>query len=195
MSAAQMNGSAIPLLPAFFHSSVVGVSIIDAKMRFSAINKTLAAMNGLPVERHVGQSLRHILGNAATKVESAVQRVLHTGKLLSNFELTAELPGRHGVGHWVESFFPLIDCEGRTSHAVALVLEVTQQRNIQRSLKNVMKNLAHASSALKLNSHAPQLAGEARTGTNHLNGHLRHLVETCLLNCRGSMLSPNDSRL
>jgi len=184
MPAARMNGLAIPLLPALFHSSVVGVSIIDAKMRFSAINKTLAAMNGLPVERHIGQSMRDVLGNAATKVESAVQRVLQTGKLLSNFELTAELPCRPGVGYWVESFFPLIDCEGRTSHAVALVLEVTQQRNIQRSLKNVMKNLAHATSALKLNSHAPQIAGEARPGTNHLNGELTYLVETCLAEVR-----------
>jgi PAS domain S-box len=172
----------IPLLPALFQSSMVGVSVIDAKMRFSAINKTLAAMNGLPVERHIGKNIRHILGNAGAKVESAVQRVLQTGKLVSNLELTAELPSRPGVGSWVESFFPVIDFEGRTSHALALVLEVTQQHNIQRSLRTVIHNLAAASSTLKLNSNLEQTTDEIRASSSqsHFNSQLTYLVDSCL---------------
>lgn len=180
MRAGHMNGLAIPLLPALFRSSVVGVSVINANMRFSAINKALAAMNGIPVRRHIGQSMRQILGNAATKVESAVQHVLQTGKLVSNLEVTAELPARTGIGYWVESFFPVIDPEGRTSHVVAVVLEITEHQNIQRSLKKVVKNLANASSALKLSSGDEQLTGEVRRVSNHLNGRLTDLVEDCI---------------
>ena len=182
MGGIQMNVLPIPLLPALFQSSMVGVSVIDAKMRFSAINKTLAAMNGLPVERHIGKNIRHILGNAGAKVESAVQRVLQTGKLVSNLELTAELPSRPGVGSWVESFFPVIDFEGRTSHALALVLEVTQQHNIQRSLRTVIHNLAAASSTLKLNSNVEQTTDEIRASASqsHFNSQLTYLVDSCL---------------
>jgi PAS domain S-box-containing protein len=193
MRAAHMNGLAIPLLPALFRSSVVGVSVIDANMRFSAINKALAAMNGIPVHRHIGQSMRQILGNAATKVESAVQRVLQTGKLVSNLELTAELPARTGIGYWVESFFPVIDCEGRTSHVVAFVLEITEHQNIQRSLKKVVKNLANASNALKLSSGDEQRTGEARRVSNHLNGRLTHWVENCITEVQNIHLAARRS--
>ena len=68
------------LLAAFFGASTVGLAILDDQLRYQAINKTLAAMNGVPAEAHLGRRLRDVLGDAASKIEPLVQRVLVTGK-------------------------------------------------------------------------------------------------------------------
>jgi PAS domain S-box-containing protein len=141
-------GAAGPLLPTLFASSVVGVAVLDGRMRFRAINETLAIMNGMPAARHVGRKLRYVLGSAATKVEGATKQVLQTGEPIS-LELTAELPLRAGVGHWVESYFPMRDVDGRVAHVAAVVLEITEKKNLERSLKHMIGNLLHVEAALK----------------------------------------------
>jgi PAS domain-containing protein len=49
------------VLAAYFSSATVGLAICDTKLRFQAINHTLAAMNGLPAEAHLGKTVRAIL--------------------------------------------------------------------------------------------------------------------------------------
>ena len=66
-----------PLLPTLFESSVVGVAVLDSRMRFCAINDTLAAMNGVPTARHLGRTLRYVLGGTAPAVEQAMTRCSH----------------------------------------------------------------------------------------------------------------------
>jgi len=41
-------GDSRDLLIALFHSSMVGVGILDRQFRFRAINDALASMNGIP---------------------------------------------------------------------------------------------------------------------------------------------------
>jgi|HubBroStandDraft_6_1064221.scaffolds.fasta_scaffold988904_2 hypothetical protein len=47
-----------PWLPTFFASSIVGVAVLDSGMRFRAINRALAAMNGMPAHRHGRMALK-----------------------------------------------------------------------------------------------------------------------------------------
>lgn len=46
------------LLSAYFSASKVGLCILDADLRYLAINKNLAEMNGIPAEAHLGKSVR-----------------------------------------------------------------------------------------------------------------------------------------
>src|SRR5947208_2465614 len=57
------------LLAAFFGASTVGLAILDDQLRYQAINNTLAAMNGVPAEAHLGRTLRDVLGDAASKLD------------------------------------------------------------------------------------------------------------------------------
>src|ERR1700675_2120025 len=108
--------SAVPagdsLLAALFNSSTVGVAICDRQLRFRAINDALASMNGLPASAHLGKTIHAVLGSAAAKIQPAFEHVFATGQPLSNFEVTAQLPKRGGVGHWNESYFPIKDPAG-----------------------------------------------------------------------------------
>jgi hypothetical protein len=61
-------------------------------------------MNGLPVASHIGKKLRCVLGSSAPEVEGFVRQVLETGEPIFNRNLTAKLPSRQEVGHWVETY-------------------------------------------------------------------------------------------
>ena len=45
------------LLAAYFSSSTVGLCILDAELRYLAINATLAEINGMPADEHLGRTV------------------------------------------------------------------------------------------------------------------------------------------
>src|ERR1700730_11790161 len=51
------------LLAAYFGASRVGVCILDTDFRFLAVNPTLAEMNGILAEAHLGKSVREVLSD------------------------------------------------------------------------------------------------------------------------------------
>jgi PAS domain S-box-containing protein len=156
-----------PWLPTLFASSVVGVAVLDSGMRFRAINGALAAMNGMPANRHIGKKLRFVLGAAARQVENATDQVVQTGESVS-LELTAQLPLRTGMGHWLESFLPIPDVNGRVTRVAAVILEISERRNSERSLRKIISNLSCVTTALQaeLAFHRTELnTSNGRTGT------------------------------
>jgi PAS domain S-box-containing protein len=183
-----------PLLPTLFASSVVGVAVLDGQMRFRAINGALAAMNGMPAGRHVGRKLRHVLGGASPKVEAATDQVLRMGKPVS-LDLTAELPSRAGLGHWMESFFPIRDAKGRVTQVAAVVLEITEKKNWERSLNHVIDNLGHIRATLK--NQLQFLGGTAGSSHEHsiLLTQAVELAGQCIAEaqalCKRTLLDPS----
>jgi PAS domain S-box-containing protein len=132
-----------PLLPALFASPIVGVAVLDSQMRYRAVNKALAAMNGVPAARHAGRRPSHVFGNVASKVEGAIDHVLGAGMPVS-LDLKVELPSRQGVGHWTESFSPIRDTKGRVTQVIAVILEITERKDLQRSLNHLVGSLLNA---------------------------------------------------
>jgi DNA-binding CsgD family transcriptional regulator len=172
-----------PFLPTLFASPVVGVAVLDARLRYRAINGALAAMNGMPADRHLGRKLRHVLGGAAPKLESAMDQVFRTG-MPSSLELTAELPLRPGIGHWMESVFPIRDARGRVAQVAVVVLEVTEKRDLEKSLNPLVGNLFHIRMNLKteLRLHARLRLSDERS---ELVGSSIELAEQCISTVRG----------
>jgi PAS domain S-box-containing protein len=129
-------------LPTLFASPVVGVAVFDSRIRYRAINGALARMNGVPAARHVGKRPHHVFGDAATKVESAIDQVIGSGKPVS-LDITLQLPLRAGIGHWLESFSAIRDANGHVTQVVAVVLEITKRQNLERSLNHLVGSLLH----------------------------------------------------
>lgn len=137
------------LLPALFTSSVLGVALMDSEIRFHAVNDALAAMNGFPARTHVGRKLRYVLGSSTSKIETVMRQVLDTGAPVSNVELRAKIPGRLEKGHWIQSFLPVSDDQGRVTQVASLVVELTEQDKLRASLREVLRNLQRVSAVLK----------------------------------------------
>src|SRR5258708_40027350 len=77
-------------------ASTIGVVICDRRLRYKALNGSVAKMHNLPVEAHLGRKFHEILGNLADRVAPLWERVFASGQRLSNVEITGRLPKRSG---------------------------------------------------------------------------------------------------
>lgn len=130
-----------PLLTAYFNASKVGLCILDRDFRYLAINQTLAEMNGIPAEEHLGKSIRESLGDVAELVELQLKRVLETQQPVLNLEISATLPTRTEPGHWIEHYIPIKDSSGKTKQIGVVVVETTRQKRLEESLHWVSETL------------------------------------------------------
>lgn len=105
--------------------SKVGVVICDRRLRYKALNQSLAEMHNVPIEAHLGHSLHQILGSFAMKLAPLYERVFATGHPSTNLEVTGQLPKRSAVGRWIDNLFPLKDGSGRVKHVGCFVIEIT----------------------------------------------------------------------
>jgi formate hydrogenlyase transcriptional activator len=124
------------LLAAYFSSSTVGLGILDSELRYLAINHTLAAMNGIPASEHIGRTVREVLGDFADEAEPRLRHILKTGEP-ANFEISSKLASREDVGHWILHYLPIHDENGAVSRICAVVVEITAQKEMEQSLRDV----------------------------------------------------------
>lgn len=122
------------LLIEFLNNANVGLGIVDARLRYRALNLCLAEMNGTAIETHLGKTLREILGEVALQVEPAIKQVLATGKPIYNFALTGIVPARAETTRFVDHLFPLKDARGRVTRVGAVVVELPPDKKPERTV-------------------------------------------------------------
>ncbi len=121
---------------AFFKGVTAGLVLLDKDLRFVQINDTLAKLDGLPVQAHLGRTFSELLPEVAPLVEPHIRKVLATGKPILNVEITGETPQQPGVKrHWLESFFPVTGADGKPEGVGALVVEITERMRIEQALR------------------------------------------------------------
>jgi two-component system cell cycle sensor histidine kinase/response regulator CckA len=113
---------------AFFRDSAVGLGISDAEGRYIRVNETLARMNGVPADEHIGRTLREIAPDFAHQVTPLLEEVGRTGVSLYQYEI--EFETEDGPGYSLLSYFP-IDSGGETQYG-RIVMDITDRRRAQR---------------------------------------------------------------
>jgi formate hydrogenlyase transcriptional activator len=129
------------LLAAYFKASRVGLGVLDTDFRYLLVNDTLAEMNGVPAAKHLGHSVRDILGDFAELIEPQFRQVLATGQPIADLELSFMLPTRTEAGHWIEHYIPIKDATGKVKQIGVIVVEVTEQKKLEESLRGVSERL------------------------------------------------------
>ena len=124
------------LLRAYFDSPNVGLCILDPKFRYLAINRTLASWNGVPVEAHIGKTIREVLGDIAEPLEVKFRQMLEE-KAPLHFELSGKPPSVTDSGHWVVHYLPIRDSDDIVQRVGAIVLNITAQKQLEHSLEKM----------------------------------------------------------
>ncbi len=138
------------LLSAYFHESTVGLCIVDAEFRYLAVNPALAQMNGMPPEAHLGKTCREVLGDFFDRVEPLFQRILDNGQPIVGMQLSGTLLMRSEVGHWSENYFPIKDASGEVKQIGVVVVEITEQKKLEESLRHLAASLQQEKDRLQL---------------------------------------------
>jgi formate hydrogenlyase transcriptional activator len=167
------------LLNTYFGASPVGVCILDTEFRYLAINRMLAEMNGIPAEAHLGKSVREILGDVAEIIEPQLRRVLEIQEPILNLEICSRLHTRTEPGHWVEHYVPIKDSNGSVRQIGVVVLEITEQKKLEASLRGVSENLRIEKKRAQVIAEAGRLLAakwDVRSGFPHLSACLRRVL-------------------
>ena len=123
-------------LQTIYSTAPVGLCVLDRDLRFVRINKELADINGVPVEQHVGRTVREVTPGIADAVESVFHRVVDTGGPVLDFEVIGETPAQPGVRRvWLENWHPIKNEAGAISGINIVVREVTAERRAEEALR------------------------------------------------------------
>lgn len=104
-------------------ASNIGIAVFDQWLRYRFVNDALARINGIPVQDHIGESVRKIAGEV--KAEPAFRAVFSSGKVISGLEITGKLPKRSDVGHWIETYLPIRRAGEMVTYVAVLMIEVS----------------------------------------------------------------------
>ncbi|MFZ1009219.1 MAG: sigma 54-interacting transcriptional regulator, partial [Candidatus Sulfotelmatobacter sp.] len=129
------------LLSAYYKASRVGLCILDTEFRYLAINDSLAEMNGAPATAILGKSVREALGGLAELVLPSLRSVLTTGEPILDIELSFVMPNSTEPRHWTKHIIPIKDETGKVIQIGSVVVEITEQKRLEESLRGVSASL------------------------------------------------------
>lgn len=132
----------LAVLDALFATVPVGLAFLDADLRYRRVNPALAAMNGQPVEAHLGRRPSELLGPPGETLEALLRAVLE-GRAVRDLEMATLIPGGDEVVHLQVSLFP-VEVEGRVAGVGGVVVDLTRERQDRQALHRVNQELHRA---------------------------------------------------
>jgi PAS domain S-box-containing protein len=124
-------------LDRLYQTSPAGLAFLDRDLRFVRINRTLADINGTPVDAHIGRSVREMLpSDLADRLEPIIRYVVEEGLPAMNVEI-GELPlaADGKVRSWLANYYPMKSREGTVLGVNAVVQDITERKRTEESLK------------------------------------------------------------
>jgi serine phosphatase RsbU (regulator of sigma subunit)/PAS domain-containing protein len=121
----------LALLDTMFATAPVGLAFLGLDQRFQRINAALAAMNGRPVDEHLGRTVGEVLGAAGELVADAHRTVVSTGRPVLELEISgtaADAPDE--LRHWVGSYWPVHAPDGELLGVSVVVIDNTEPRRL-----------------------------------------------------------------
>jgi formate hydrogenlyase transcriptional activator len=167
------------LLTLYANASQVGLCIMDTDLRYRIINQALAKMNGYPVQAHLGRTVREILGPCSDVVEANLRSALSTGQPILDLALSFQLPGKTEPGHWVANYLPIKDVFGQVCQIGVVVVETTQQKKLENSLRHVSECLKAERKRTQVMTEVSRLLGaklDMRQVFPQISAYLRRLL-------------------
>ncbi len=128
------------LLDVALANAPLGFAFFDRAGRFRRVNGTLARLDGVPADAHIGHTVGELFPSLAPSVEPVLAEVLATGQPVLGIEMTGELastPGR--VWHNLVSYFPVRGASGNVVGAGVMVLDTTERKLLELQLQQAQK--------------------------------------------------------
>jgi PAS domain S-box-containing protein len=136
---------ALGWLRALIANAPQGMALLDPDLRYLLVNDALIAINGVPVEQHLGRAIGDVFPEYAHLVVPLFRGVIESGRPLAGVPVRGETPAQPGVDRmWEVDVYPVDGPDGgRLGVAMSVVETTHQQRQRER-----LAQLQHLSAAL-----------------------------------------------
>lgn len=157
------------LLEAVLAEAPAGIVIYDTNLRYLRINESLARINKLPVEAHIGRSIAGVLGSKrADIVEPVMRKVLETGEPIAGTEMSGP------DGHFLTDMYPVRMPDGSIVGLGVTVLDITERKRREANA-NFLGEIGDALGRLSNADEMMRVAGEKISA--HLNASRVFFIE------------------
>ncbi|WNZ58948.1 PAS domain-containing protein [Myxococcus sp. MxC21-1] len=114
----------------------VGFAFFDRELRYVHINTALAAMHGLPAERHLGRHVTEVMPDLGKRIAPRLQLALSTGASIQDTLLQVETPAAPGESRfWFGSYLRVCGANGEVLGVIAAMSELTERMRAEKSLQ------------------------------------------------------------
>ncbi len=123
------RAAAAALLDTVLRTAPVGFALLDDDLRIVRINDTLAAIDGIPVAKHLGRPATEVFPALHESVGPLVERVLVTGEPVVDLEVT----GENRRGDHIEVLLSCFPVPGEVvgTQIGIVVVDVTERNRIR----------------------------------------------------------------
>jgi phosphoserine phosphatase RsbU/P len=167
------------LLSTVVDDSPIGFAVFDRDLRFVYLNRSMAALNGVPVEDHLGRRLTKMFdADIAVPIEEPVARVIQTGHAEHDVAHRIDLPT--GTRHFLINRYPIRNASGVVVAAAVSVHDVTERRRLADIEREAERLRETAELAYQLDA-AQRLAGIGSWEFNLVTGAVTWSPQMCAL--------------
>jgi PAS domain S-box-containing protein len=129
------------LLNFVLESSPVGFGLFDRDYRITMANEAMAVLNDMPVAKLLGKAPRDLVDpELAGNAEALLQGVIDTGRPVLNVSLSGSIasdPARKR--HYLVNYFPVRRDETEVAGVGVVVLDVTDRKSLEESVRQSQK--------------------------------------------------------
>lgn len=148
-------------LEQLYRTAPIGLALHDTSLRYVRINERLAAINGRPVEDHIGRTLREVLPEISGALEPLLNRVIESGEPALDREVRGSTPAEPDIERrWMTSYYPLKAETGRVLGVSAVVLDISERVWAEERARRHLEDLAHVSRLSTMGEMAAGIAHE-----------------------------------
>ncbi len=114
-----------------YSEELFGLAVLDCDLRYVVLNKGMAAIDGKPIEEHIGRTIHEVDPSVAAVLEPIFRHAIEEGTALRDVE--TRLSGAVGdddevCRYWLISSYPLVNADGVTLGAGVVVRDITEQK-------------------------------------------------------------------
>ncbi|MDY7228258.1 sensor histidine kinase [Hyalangium rubrum] len=117
-------------LDTFFDAVPAGMALFDDQLRYMRINRSLAEINGLSVEAHIGHTTRELFPELNPHPEGLLRQVLSTGKTVV-FESTGKTPASDDELTWMACTAPVRAPDGHHLGVATVILDISYRKRAE----------------------------------------------------------------
>ena len=165
------------LLKSLIAAAPIGIAIADRDSRILEANHLLAETIGLGATDHLGQTMQAVAPDQAAQLEQLYERVWTTGQALSNIEVTGRCSHQAAQADreqvWNLSYFPICGQDQTISAIGTIIVEVTEQRQIETELRQLNRRFQQISDNL------PGVVYQYRRKPDDPLGQFRYISSAC----------------
>lgn len=148
-------------LEQIYRTAPIGLALHDRSLRWVRINERLAAIDGLPVEAHIGRTLQEVIPDIAQIVAPILEKVLDSGEPVLDLEIQGTTPAEPNVRRsWIASYYPLKAADGRVLGVSAIIQDISERAWAEERARRHLDDLAHVSRLSTMGEMAAGLAHE-----------------------------------